>query len=170
MNLNDNNDGMVPLYPPSTTSSREELTPPHTMPPPITVQPPQKMPEKNIVRQQMDSTPISDVMGAELDLPQDPRLMGSMMPQAPLVQMQKPQQAAEPKNKNPFNLTDKQMEALVAGVCAVIAFSKPLQEKLSTTIPQFLDEAGSRSTVGLVATGLIAALIYYNIQKFLRKD
>lgn len=118
----------------------------------------------------MDSTPISDVMGAELDLPQDPRMMGSMMPQAPLVQMQKPKQQAEPKNKNPFNLTDNQMEALVAGVCAVIAFSKPLQDKLSTTIPQFLDEAGSRSTVGLAATGLIAALIYYFIQKFLRKD
>ena len=164
MNLNDNNDGMVPIYPPST---REAPAPPPPMPPPMTVQPPQKMAEKNIVREQMDSTPISDIMGSDLELPQDPRLMH----QAPMVQLQKPHQAAaEPKNKNPFNLTDKQMEALVAGVCAVIAFSKPLQDKLSTTIPQFLDEAGSRSTVGLVATGLIAALIYYFIQKFLRKD
>ena len=166
MNLNDNNDGMVPLYPPS---SREPPPPLKNMPPPMTVQSPQNEPEKNIGREQMDSTPISDIMGSELDMPQDPRLMA----QAPLIQLQKPsqkQQAAESKNKNPLNLTDKQMEALVAGVCAVIAFSKPLQDKLSTTIPQFLDEAGSRSTIGLVSTGLIAALIYYFIQKFLRKD
>jgi hypothetical protein len=80
---------------------------------------------------------------------------------------QKPQVATA--SKNPFNLSDDQMRSLVAGVAAIIAFSKPVQEKLSTTIPQFLTEAGSRSTTGLIATGLIAAIVFYLAQRFLNK-
>ena len=152
MNLNDTNDGMVPLYPPQT---------------------PPKAPEKNIPKQQtkMDSTPIADIMQ---DLPdaQDPRaqyMSQSLMPQPPMVGMAAPPKTQEKSSKNPFNLSDEQMRALVAGVAAVIAFSTPVQGKLSTTIPNFLSEAGSRTTTGLIATGLIAALVFYFAQRFLNK-
>jgi len=150
MNLNDNDDGMVPLPP--------------------------KVSEKNIPKQQikMDSTPIADIMQ---DSPmmmdaQDPRAQFMQMPQQSM--MAPPMMAPQPKaqaveTKNPFNLTDEQMRALIAGVCAVIAFSKPIQDKMSTTIPQFLTEAGSRSTTGLIATGLLAALVFYFAQRFLNK-
>ena len=154
MNLNDNDDGMVPL-------------------------PPVKTPEKNMPKQQqtkMDSTPIADIMqdapGMMMDS-QDPRaqfMHQSLMPQPPMVAAasQKPQ-AAQAASKNPLNLTDEQMRALVAGVCAIIAFSTPIQDKLSTTVPQFLTEAGSRSTTGLIVTGLLAAIIFYFAQRFLNK-
>jgi membrane-anchored glycerophosphoryl diester phosphodiesterase (GDPDase) len=66
-------------------------------------------------------------------------------------------------------MTDEQYSALIAGVAAVIAFSQPIQNKLSTTIPQFLTEAGTRSTTGLMATGLIAAIVFYLAQRFLNK-
>jgi hypothetical protein len=165
MNLNDSNDGMVPLYPQASNQPQQ--------PPP----PPPKVYEKNMPKHQttMDSTPIADILQ---DVPgmmdsQDPRaqfMHQSMMPQPPMMAaapQQKPQ--AGPTSGNPMNLTDEQMRALVAGVCAIIAFSGPVQDKLSTTIPQFLTEGGARSTTGLVATGLIAALVFYFIQRFLNK-
>ena len=152
MNLNDNDDGMGPL-------------------------PPVKSPEKNMPKQEqtkMDSTPIADIMqdapGMMMES-QDPRaqfMHQSLMPQPPMVAA-----AAAPKpqaaSKNPLNLTDEQMRALVAGVCAIIAFSTPIQDKLSTTVPQFLTEAGSRSTTGLIVTGLLAAIVFYFAQRFLNK-
>jgi hypothetical protein len=165
MNLNDTNDGMVPLYP---------KAPPPPPPPQAPAQgPPPMSSEKNIPKQQitMDSTPIADIMQ---DLPdaQDPRAQFMMPPQVPMVQqaampMQKQQAAGA--SKHPFGLTDEQYNALIAGVAAVIAFSQPVQTKLSTTIPQFLTEAGSRSTTGLIATGLIAAIVFYLAQRFLNK-
>ena len=171
MNLNDNNDGMVPLYPPSSASSPPSSAPVYNPAPP-------KAPEKNIPKQQtkMDSTPIADIMqdspGMMMDS-QDPRghfMQQSMMPQAPMMAAaMTPPKTQAAAATNPFNLTDEQMRALIAGVCAVIAFSKPIQDKLSTTIPQFLTEAGSRSTTGLIATGLIAALVFYFAQRFLNK-
>jgi hypothetical protein len=168
MNLNDTDDGMVPLYPPKQPPSPPQKTPP-------------KIPEKNIPKQQttMDSTPIADIMqdgpGMMMDS-QDPRaqfMQQPMMPPPPmsaaaLGPVQQKAQAAQ-ASKNPFNLTDDQMRSLIAGVAAIIAFSKPIQDKLSTTIPQFLNEAGSRSTTGLIATGLIAALVFYFAQRFLNK-
>jgi hypothetical protein len=174
MNLNDSNDGMVPLYPPASSQPQQPPAPP----PPQQYQPaPPKVYEKNIPKHQttMDSTPIADIMQDSMDS-QDPRAqqyMQNMMPPPPMSAsamgppQQKPQVAAA--SKNPLNLSDEQMRALIAGVCAIIAFSSPVQDKLSTTIPQFLTEAGSRSTTGLIATGLIAALVFYFAQRFLNK-
>ena len=152
MNLNDDGGGMVSFKPV-----------PQEMPPQ------KKLPEKNIVKQHttMDSTPISDIMDGP-EMMQDPRMMQQMMP--PMAQ-QSAQATGDKKTttSNPFNLTDLQMESIVAGVCAIIAFSKPVQEKLATTVPQFLADGGDVSNVGLIVTGLIAALIFFLIQKFVNK-
>lgn len=187
MNLSDNGDGMVPFnapqqqqqQPPQSQSFQyQPYNPPPQpqIPPPAQqYQAPKNPQEKNIVKQHiaMDSTPISDIMdGPEMQDPrmvmqQDPRMINNMMPTTPMVQAASPDKKST--TSNPFNLTDKQMEAIVAGVCAIIAFSKPVQEKLSTTIPQFLSESGSTSNIGLLVTGLIAALIFYFMQKFVNK-
>ncbi len=172
MNLNDTDDGMVPLY----ASQMENKQPPQAQ---QYVQAPPKAPEKNIPKQQtkMDSTPIADIM---MDAPgmmdaQDPRAQfmntSNYMPQPPMMAAPGASPQAKPKKDsgNPLNLTDEQMSALVAGVCAIIAFAGPVQEKLSTTVPSFLSEAGSRSTTGLVVSGLLAALIFYFAQRFLKK-
>ena len=67
----------------------------------------------------------------------------------------------KPESKNFMNLTDDQLIALVAGVAASIAISKTVQDKLVTSVPNFLDNAGSRSMIGLAATGAVAAVIFY---------
>jgi len=108
----------------------------------------------------------------------DPRFM--MAPQPSYVQQQMPlpqnyqqqpsQKQATAPSKNPMNLTDEQMEALLAGVVALLAFSGIAQDKLSTMIPKFLDESGKQSTIGMLVTALLAALLFYFGRKFVIKD
>jgi len=155
LNLADNGDGMVPLNDNPTTSfisnDRQAL----------------QQPEKNVSqnKQTMDSTPINDIMMEPPMMADEPRMQG-MMPQMTAPQPQgsyaMPQQEQKaPESKNPFNLTDDQMIALVAGAAAALAVSKPVQDKLVTSIPKFLNEQGSRSMVGLASTGLVAAIVFY---------
>jgi hypothetical protein len=76
--------------------------------------------------------------------------------------------ASSRSSKNPFGLTDEQFQALLAGVASVIAFSKPVQGKLSTMVPKFLGESGEVSTTGLAVTALLAAIIFYFAKQFLK--
>jgi hypothetical protein len=141
--------------------------------------------EKNLTEQQtgmMDSTPISDLMmedagpGGFMDQQQQPMLqqqprMQSLQMQAPtqggqMMMPQQEQQQVKPESKNFMNLTDDQLIALVAGVAASIAISKPVQDKLVTSVPNFLDNAGSRSMVGLAATGAVAAIVFYMAKSY----
>jgi hypothetical protein len=186
LNLNDDSMGMVTLQP----SPQQQPHMPTQLPPP-----PQQMQDErrnfasnfiqennNIPNNQkepemMDSTPISDLMP---EPPADPRMQG-VMPQmtAPQTNMyaQQPMmmpQADEPepkkKSENPLNLTDEQMTALVVAACAAAAVSKPVQDKLVTSVPKFLNEQGGRSMVGLASTGLVAAVLFYFIQNYVMKN
>ena len=121
-------------------------------------------------KKEMDSTPISDIMsGNEMmggDHQPDPRMVHQQMYAQPMIQQMPQQQqqqqvAQQQKSSNPGNLSDEQMQALFAGVCAIIAFSGPVQDKMSTFVPQFVSESGNRSTVGIVVTGCIAAAVFY---------
>lgn len=133
--------------------------------------------EKNVRKEQtpeMDSTSIADLMEPEqppmMMMPPnaaDPRMQG-VMPQmvapqagAPTGFAQQQAQEKKPESKNPLNLTDEQMTAVFVAVCAALAVSKPVQDKLVTSVPRFLNEQGSRSAVGLAATGAVAAVIFY---------
>lgn len=158
LNLSDNGDGMVPLNDNPTTSFVNN-----------------SLPEKNVSqnKQTMDSTPINDLMMEPPMMMEEPRMQG-MMPQmtAPQPQgayMAPQQQQAAPESKNPFNLTDDQMIALVAGAAAALAVSKPVQDKLATSVPKFLNEAGGRSMVGLASTGLVAAIAFYVAKDYIVK-
>ena len=196
LNLNDDGSGYVPIAPPTQAAPPPPTPPP---PPPVrdggnndnasTAFVPNET-EKNIRLQQnvmMDSTPIHDVLGgdemAPLDPPmmqQQPRMQGMMHEAPPQTQMamggmmmqpQQQQQApTKVESKNPLGLTDDQVTAvLVAAVCAV-AISKPVQDKLVTSVPKFLNDAGSRSMVGLAATGGVAALLFYVAKGYVIKN
>lgn len=153
LNLSDTDDGMVSLNDrPSTTFVPENA-------------------EKNVSehKETMDSTLIADVMGHPQEpleppmMAMDPRMMHQAPPSvAPTV-------AKEPsaKKANPLNLTDEQLQALVVAVCTAAAISKPVQEKLAGTIPKFLNAQGNRSLVGLASTGLVAAILFYFVKKYI---
>ena len=160
MNLSDNGDnGMVSLNPSTSFVS-------------------QNSEEKNVSENKvtMDSTPIAELMG------QPEAVEQQMMPTQMPVQMQMPMMAAAPapqpvmtepvkapESKNPFNLTDQQMQALLVSACTAAAISTPVQEKLATMVPQFLNDAGRRSLIGLGATGLIAAILFHISQSYVLK-
>lgn len=186
------NPGVEPQVPQKSGGTQYTLPPPINQlpqqpPPPkedkFPLPPPINVPEKNIPKNKMDSTPISDIMmgggiggdfqGGQMGGSPDPRFMMEGSPT--FVQQQQPipngyQVQAKAASKNPMNLTDEQMEALLAGVVAVIAFSSMVQGKLSTSIPQFLGADGQRSTVGLAITAVLAAAIFYFGKRFVIKE
>lgn len=154
MNLADDGDGMVPLNDnPSVAFT----------------------PEKNMRQSKettMDSTPINDIMMEPPMMTDEPRMQG-MMPQMTAPQPQAaypaPQVAPQPEKKNPLNLTDEQLTALVVAACTAIAVSKPVQDRLVTSIPKFLNEQGGRSVIGLAATGAVAAIVFYIAKDYIVK-
>lgn len=139
MDLSNNDEGFTPL------NSSAETT----------------EPEKNMPKvEKMDSTPISDIMGSAQVAPDwDTTSMSAAMPPQQMPSMV-PQQAqqAPPKKSNPMNLTDEQMEALIAGLVCVVVTSKPVQEKLSSIVPQMAE--GDNMT-GMLVMGLTAAAFFY---------
>ena len=125
--------------------------------------------EKNIGESQMAefaSTPIEEVMPGPGQMMQDEI-------QGPPRTVQSKRQARETSggesksSKNPFGLTDDQYQAALAGVAAIIAFSKPIQGKLSTMVPKFLNESGDMSVTGMIVTALVAAIVFYMARKYI---
>lgn len=120
----------------------------------------------------MDSTPIDEVMSPEEMQGPPPQMMPTQMPAAQGPMMMQPQQqvqqVAPGASANPLNLTDDQFQAVLVAASAALAFSNPIQEKLGTTVPNFLVD-GERGTSGLVISGVVAALVFYFIKKFALK-
>ena len=158
MNLADDGEGMVPLTDKPSTSFVPNQA--------------YNQPEKNVSqsKETMDSTPINDIMMEPPQMTEEPRMQG-MMPQmtAPQPQGMHTQQAEKPESKNPLNLTDEQMAAALVAACTALAVSKPIQDKLATSIPKFLNEQGGRSMVGLDATGVVAGIAFYIVKDYVIK-
>src|SRR6056300_1369116 len=153
MNLADDGEGMVPLNDnPSTPFATEK--------------------NMSQSKETKDSTPINDIMMEPPMMTDEPRMQG-MMPQMTAPQPQAayptPQAPTKPEKKNPLNLTDEQLTALFVAVCAAAAVSKPVQDRLATSIPKFLNEQGGRSVVGLAATGAVAAVLFYVAKDYIVK-
>lgn len=66
------------------------------------------------------------------------------------------------KNQNPFNLTDEQFNALLAGITAVVIYSATVQGKLAGIVPNFGGINGS------IASVLAAAVLYYFAHRFIK--
>ena len=136
----------------------------------------EKTQDNNIDKEQMMelSTPLNEVMDIQAD-PMQQQAQMQMMQQQPQQQMfpagpdpsmyqQEPQQQQEtpqaPKKANIGNLTDEQLDALLVGLAAAVAFSPQLQEKMVQFIPSLFNEAGVRTMGGTVATGVIAGGLF----------
>jgi hypothetical protein len=120
-------------------------------------------PEKDVDESQMAdfSTPLEELMPGPNQMIQN-EMMGPPQ-QAPMVERTAKSKKAP---ANPFGLTDDQFQAAIAGVAAVIAFSKPVQSRLRTMVPKFVGESGEVSLTGLIVTALVAALLYYLAKKY----
>lgn len=123
--------------------------------------------EKNLDESQMAefSSAIDEVMPGPGQMMQD-EVQGSAYEQTP-PQRKAKAPSSKGSSKNPFGLTDEQYYAVLAGVAAVIAFSKPVQSKLSTTVPKFMSEQGGLSLTGMAVSALVAAIVFYFARQFL---
>lgn len=123
--------------------------------------------EKNVDESQMAdfSTPIEEVMQGPGGMIQD-EVMG---PPMPTQGNKKTSRKSESKggSKNPFGMTDEQFTAAVAGLAAVIAFSKPVQGKLGSMVPKFTGDGGDLSMTGMAVSALVAAIVFYFARQFL---
>ena len=124
-------------------------------------------PEKNVDQSQMAdfSSPIEEVMQGPGGMIQD-EVMG---PPMPTQGNKKTSRKSESKgqSKNPFGLTDEQFTAAIAGLAAVIAFSKPVQGKLGSMVPKFTGDSGDLSLTGMVVSALVTAIVFYFAKQFL---
>lgn len=118
-------------------------------------------PKKNIEEKQMEfSSSIQDVMTAPID--------------APPV-MQSNDTVYETKKSSgssgyPLNLSKQQVEALVAGVAAIIGVSGPVQDKLGDMIPSFFNDMGKLSPTGMAVTVLVVAIVFYFLRQMVVKN
>ena len=128
--------------------------------------PPEEL-KKNLGTSQMAefSTAIEEVMPGPGQMMQD-EMMG---PSMPVSGNRKTARKTESKSssKNPFGLTDEQYYAVLAGVAAVVAFSKPVQGKLSSMVPKFTGDGGDLSLTGMIVSALVAAVVFYFARQFL---
>jgi Family of unknown function (DUF5792) len=126
-------------------------------------------PEKNVDQSQMAefATPIEEIMPGPSGMIQD-EMMGPAMPTSGNKRTPRSDDGgAKKKSKNPFGLADEQYMAVLAGVAAVVAFSKPVQSRLQTAVPKFMTETGEVSLTGLAVSALVAAIVFYFAKQFL---
>ena len=116
--------------------------------------------EKKVVEEQMMefSSSVADLMPppSSQDVytnPTNGRVAALSLPNEPTQQK---------RNQNPFNLTDEQMNALIAGAVAVAVFSTAVQTKLAGMVPNFSGINGS------IANVLLAAVVYFFALRFVK--
>ncbi len=137
--------------------------------PPPPPPPPQKEEEKKVEEQQMMefSSSVSDLMGGPAPIMPLPQQDGSAYTnptngRVTGLSMGGDAHQSQKKSQNPFNLTDEQFNALLAGVIAVVVFSNAVQGRLSTLVPNFGGVNGS------IASVLVAAVAYYFAFRFIK--
>lgn len=89
--------------------------------------------------------------------PTNGRVAALSLPNEPL-----PQQKKKGSSQNPFNLTNEQFNAILAGIIAVIVFSTMVQTKLAGIVPNFSGINGS------IASALLGAVLFYFSHQFIK--
>jgi hypothetical protein len=163
-----------------TAGMRDHMT---VQPPPSAMQQtapmiaPPSNPEKNTLSEvEMNlSTPIEEVLDTPLGMMnpqvglQQPNMIDARSVQEhPVRPVEAVPRQTEP-SKNPLNLNDDQLMALLAGVAAVAAYSKPVQAKIGELMPTAFGMDGHLSTTGLALTAFIAAVVFYILKNFVVK-
>lgn len=130
-------------------------------------------PENKIDESQMAefSSPIEEVMAGPGQMMQDEVMGSSRIPigQKSSYRSEDQGEPKKTKSNNPFGLTDDQFQAAIAGIVAVVAFSKPVQTRLISMVPNFLNEASELTPTGMAVSALVAALIFFFVKQYLLK-
>jgi hypothetical protein len=120
-------------------------------------------PEKNVGESQMAefSTSLDEIVPPGPSMQMQNMVMGQVPPPSAPIQQQAP--SPNRGGKVPFNLSPEQYMACLAGLAAVVAGSKQVQERIGSFFPNV--ESGSMTY--MLITALVAALVFYAAQRFL---
>lgn len=99
------------------------------------------------------TTPISELIGEEPDV---------KVVQQPTLSLGGGGAPSKSSSKKRSGLTPEQMDAIIAGVAAIAAFSKPIQNKIADMIP-------GDGLTNMLASALVAAIIFFFAKRFLAK-
>jgi hypothetical protein len=115
--------------------------------------------EKKIDEPQMMefSSSVSDLVPPTQDAyinPTNQRVSGLSLPNEPVTNNK--------KSQNPFNLTDEQFNALIAGIVAVVLFSSTVQGKMAGFVPNFTGMNGN------IANVIVGAVLFYFAHRFIK--
>lgn len=107
------------------------------------------------------STPIDELVApGPGQMIQDEMMGPSMMPMQ--AKRAARNEGSSSKSNNPLGMTDEQYTALIAGLCGMAAFSKPVQEKLIDMIPSMIkDGTDDLSATGMAIMAAVVALLFY---------
>lgn len=110
------------------------------------------------------STALDDVVPPGPSMQMQDMAFGSVNAGSPASIAAPPQAQQQPAGRKiPFGLTMEQYMALLAGLAAVVATSKPVQDKVAQFMPNV--EAGSVSAMAV--TAVLAALVFFLAHRFL---
>jgi hypothetical protein len=130
-------------------------------------------PENKVDTSQMAefSSPIEEVMAGPGQMIQDEVMGPSRAPSGQKSSYRSEDQGETKKTKsnNPFGLTDDQFQAAIAGAVAVVAFSKPVQTRLISMVPNFLNESSELTVTGMAVSALVAAIIFFLVKQYMLK-
>jgi hypothetical protein len=118
------------------------------------------------------SSPIEEVMAGPGQMIQDEVMGGPSRVPIGQKSSYRSEDQSEPKKtktNNPFGLTDDQFQAAIAGAVAVVAFSKPVQTRLISMVPNFLNENSELTMTGMAVSALVAAIIFFLVKQYMLK-
>jgi hypothetical protein len=129
--------------------------------------PPEELPvEKKESQQQMNMMEFSSSIDDVMPTSNDPDTMGPYINpstgRTTGLSMPTPEKKST-KTSNPFNMTDDQYQAIIAGIVAVLVYSNAVQTKLAGVVPNF------QGMNGTVASALLIAIAFFFARRYIMK-
>ena len=165
MNFNESSSMTSINYSPMVDGMSQSKPDPNAKIPEGLIMPPPPQIEENKVDESKEmadfSTPIDELVApGPGQMIQDEMMGPSMMPMQ--AKRAPRNEGSSRKSNNPLGMTDEQYTAVIAGLCGLAAFSKPVQEKLVDMIPSMIkDGTDDLSATGMVIMAAVVALLFY---------
>ena len=166
MSFNESSSMTAINYSPTVDGMSQNKPDPNAKIPEGLIMPPPPQIEENKVEESKGmadfSTPIEELVAPGPSQMIQDEMMGPASMPMQAKRASRTEGSADRKSNNPMGMTDEQYTALVAGLCGLAAFSKPVQEKLIDMIPSMIKEGtDDLSVTGMAIMAAVVALLFY---------
>lgn len=173
MNFNESSSMTSINYSPMVDGMSQSKPDPNAKIPEGLIMPPAQVENKVDESQQMAdfSTPIDELVTPGPGQMIQDEMMGPASMPMQSKRVARNEGGGSRKSNNPLGLTDEQYTAVIAGLCGLAAFSKPVQEKLIDMIPSMIkDGTDNLSVTGMAIMAAVVALLFYFAKRALLQN